>query len=278
MAGAVLLRKSDYEATTTRDTTPGQIPATLREVYELIYVVEGGADYWVEDQYFRLRAGDILLMPAGAMVSASLKQKGCPFWRYSIWMSRRYFTFLQLQDDDADFSFAKVQQQHTFLLHLPEEEREELETVFERIVLECQNNQLNAELSTKALIGVLIAQINRMVSQNDGYLQAGIAHRLTPILSYIHANCAQALTVESLAEQFDFSPSHLAHSFKKQTGTSLYHYIVKRRLQIGREAMMDGVPVKEAYQQCGFGDYAGFYRAFIKEYGLSPQQYKKKYR
>lgn len=42
------------------------------------------------------------------------------------------------------------------------------------------------------------------------------------------------------------------------------------------EVILDGVPVKDAFKRCGFGDYAGFYRAFVKEFGVSPQQYKKK--
>ncbi len=276
MANAMLLRGEDYDAGSAQDTMPGQIPVSLREVYELIYVVEGGADYWVEDQYYHLSSGDILLIPAGAMVGASLKQKGCPFSRHSIWMSRRYATFLELQDDHAAYAFTVAKQNNTFLLRLAEEERDELETRFEQVVLERRDNTLNAELSAKTSLNALLVYINRLIDKTNNALHGGTQHRLTPVLSYIHAHCTEALTVEALAQQFEFSASHLAHSFKKHTGTSLYHYIVKRRLQIGREAMMNGVPVKEAYQQCGFGDYAGFYRAFLKEYGLSPQQYKKK--
>ena len=142
---------------------------------------------------------------------------------------------------------------------------------------ESTDNRLNSELSTKAMLSALMVQVNRLVnSRGDQLLFAGDQNRLSPVLAYIHDNCTQPLTVEKLAEQFEYSPSHLAHSFKKQMGTSLYHYVLLRRLQIGREAMLEGIPVKEAYQKCGFGDYAGFYRAFIKEFGLSPQQYKKK--
>ncbi len=276
MANAMLLHLEDYAAGTARDTSPGQIPATLREVSELIYVAEGSADYWVEDQFYRLQVGDILLLPAGSMVGATLRPKGCPFWRHNLWMSRRYSTFLTLQDEQADYAFAFAKEQGRFLLRLPDEEREELETLFERIVLECQADAFNTELSAKALLSTLLVQINRLLAKDANCLLLGSAHRLTPVLSHIHAHCTDSLTVEALARQFNFSPSHLAHSFKKHTGTSLYHYIVQRRLEIGRQAMMDGVPVKEAYQLCGFGDYAGFYRAFLKEYGLSPQQYKKK--
>ncbi len=277
MAGAMLLRREDYEAGTSRDEAAGQIPSAMREVYEILCVTEGGADFWVEDQCYKLHAGDILLVPAGVMVGASLKQRGCPFQRHSIWMSRRFLTFLKLQDDAADFSFIQAAQQGRYLLRLPEELFEGLEGGFETVVAECQGDKLNGELSTKAMLSALIVQINRLVKAMGGeVLLPGAHNRLAPVLTHIHQNCTAALTVEGLAKQFGYSPSHLAHSFKKHMGTSLYHYILLRRLQIGREAMLNGVPVKEAYQRCGFGDYAGFYRAFTKEYGISPQQYKKK--
>ncbi|MDL2254146.1 AraC family transcriptional regulator [Ruminococcaceae bacterium OttesenSCG-928-I18] len=277
MAGAMLLRGEDYDAGTSRDEAAGQIPSAMREVYEIVCVTEGGADYWVEDQSYKLRAGDILLVPAGVMVGASLKQRGCPFERHGIWMSRRFLTFLKLQDDDADYAFTRSTGEGRYLLRLPADIFEGMEGGFETLVAECRSDKLNAELSTKAMLNALIVQINRVVKNLDEeVLLAGTQNRLAPVLTHIHSHCTESLTVEGLAKQFGYSSSHLAHSFKKQMGTSLYHYVLLRRLQIGREAMLNGVPVKEAYQKCGFGDYAGFYRAFTKEYGISPQQYKKK--
>ncbi|MGD9559513.1 MAG: helix-turn-helix domain-containing protein [Oscillospiraceae bacterium] len=277
MATAMLLRQRDYEGGTSRDENAGQIPAAAREVYEIMCVTEGGAEYWVEDQHYKLRAGDILLVPVGVMVSATLKQRGCPFARHGVWMSRRFMTFLKLQDDEADYCFARAAAEQRYVLRVPPAQFDGLKGAFETLAEECAGDRLNAELSTKAILSALMVQMNRIVQEQDeSVLLPGDTNRLAPVLSYIHANCTDALSVEGLANQFGYSASHLAHSFKKQTGTSLYHYVLLRRLQIGREAMLQGIPVKEAYQKCGFGDYAGFYRAFTKEFGLSPQQYKKR--
>lgn len=277
MAGAMLLRREDYEGGSTRDEAAGQIPSAARDVYEMMCVTDGWAEYWVEDQHYRLSAGDILLVPAGAMVGANLKQRGCPFGRHAIWMSRRFLTFLQLQDEEADYAFRQAEQEGRYLIRLPADQFEAMQGGFETMAAECGEDRLNSELSTKAMLSALMVQLNRLVrAKGDDVLIKGDDNRLAPVLSYIHENCTSALTVEGLASLFNYSPSHLAHSFKKQMGTSLYHYVLVRRLQIGRETMLNGVPVKEAYQRCGFGDYAGFYRAFTKEFGMSPQQYKKR--
>lgn len=277
MAGAMLLRREDYEGGRSRDEAAGQISSAMRDVFELMCVGEGHAEYWVEDQHYKLAAGDILIVPAGVMVGANLKQRGCPFDRHGIWLSRRFMTFLKLQDNEADYGFAQALAKGRYLLRLPRPLFEGIQGGFETMAAECGDERLNSELSTKAMLSALVVQLNRVIrAQGDEVLLAGDKNRLAPVLGYIHSHCTEPLMVDQLAEQFGYSPSHLAHSFKKQMGTSLYHYVLLRRLQIGREAMLNGVPVKEAYQKCGFGDYAGFYRAFTKEFGLSPQQYKKK--
>ncbi len=277
MATAMLVRGEDYEAGTTRDDAAGQIPSVAREVYEMICVTQGGAEYWIEDQYYKLLAGDILIVPVGVMVGATLKQRGCPFGRYGVWTSRRYMTFLKLQDDEADFAFRLAEMTGRYLLRLPKEIFENVSEQFAELAQECASEKINAELSTKAMLAMLCARINRTVQKlGEAVLLPGVDSRLSPVLTHIHQNCTGSLVVDELAEKFGYSSSHLAHSFKKQIGTSLYHYVLLRRLQIGREAMLNGVPVKEAYQNCGFGDYAGFYRAFVKEFGISPQQYKTK--
>lgn len=274
---ATLLCREDYESAATTYEAAGQIPSAAREVYELMCVTEGSAECWVEDQHYKLKPGDVLLISVGVMVSTTFKSRGCPFHHYRLWMSRRYMACLMQHDKDAGHCFDRAVGRKCYVLRLSPEQFGQVADFFAMLSEECLGDGFCAELSAKAALSALIVQLSRLVAgQGDKLLQAGEEHRLAPVLSHIHKNCTTQLSVEGLAEQFEYSPSHLAHSFKKQMGTSLYHYVLLRRLQIGREAMLAGTPVKEAYQRCGFGDYAGFYRAFTKEFGFSPQQYKKR--
>ena len=47
------------------------------------------------------------------------------------------------------------------------------------------------------------------------------------------------------------------------------------RLIAGKNSILDGVPVAKVWETCGFSDHAGFYRAFRKWYGVSPNHFKK---
>ena len=50
-------------------------------------------------------------------------------------------------------------------------------------------------------------------------------------------------------------------------------YIIKRRLSACCEAMLGGAGLAECCARCGFDNYSGFYRAFVREYGVSPSRY-----
>ena len=83
-------------------------------------------------------------------------------------------------------------------------------------------------------------------------------------------NLEKDLSLESIARQFYMSKSYLMHKFKEMTGYSAHKYIQQKRLIQAAELIRDGVPVVEAGQRCGYGDYSAFLRAFKKLYGVNP--------
>ena len=65
------------------------------------------------------------------------------------------------------------------------------------------------------------------------------------------------------------------HQFKKNTGYSIHQFIMQKRLIQANSYIKKGLPTMEVSQQCGFGDYSNFVKAFKKKYGLSPKKYYK---
>lgn len=61
--------------------------------------------------------------------------------------------------------------------------------------------------------------------------------------------------------------------FKQCTGLSAYQFTQLTRLRKADSLILSGMSLTQACQQCGFGDYSAFYRAFLQEYGVSPRIY-----
>ena len=81
------------------------------------------------------------------------------------------------------------------------------------------------------------------------------------------------LSLDDLANKFFISKYHLSREFQRLVGTSVHRYIVQKRLVMAKQMLSSGKPSSEVYQNCGFGDYSNFYRAFKAEYQISPKDY-----
>ena len=81
------------------------------------------------------------------------------------------------------------------------------------------------------------------------------------------------MSLEQLSKAFFVSKYHIAHVFKDNIGLSIHQYITKKRLNLCKEAISGHMSITQAYQMFGFGDHSSFYRAFKKEYGISPKDF-----
>ena len=93
------------------------------------------------------------------------------------------------------------------------------------------------------------------------------------VLGYINEHYNEPLSLDDLANKFFISKYHLAREFQRLVGTSVHRYIVQKRLVMAKQMLSTGRPSSEVYQNCGFGDYSNFYRAFKAEYHISPKEF-----
>lgn len=102
-----------------------------------------------------------------------------------------------------------------------------------------------------------------------------IAAIIQQSLDTIEANLSSALTPEQLSREAGFSLYHYCRVFKAAVGLSVMRYITRRRLLHGVYRMSLGQEMTEAALAFGFDSYAGFYKAFRREFGTSPTEHLK---
>ena len=95
------------------------------------------------------------------------------------------------------------------------------------------------------------------------------------LFRYIHLHLSEDLTLEQLEQEFFVSRYHICREFKKMTGQTIHAYIVKARLDLCCKYIEQGIPIREVYALGGFGGYNHFFRAFKKEYQMTPMEYYK---
>ena len=97
-------------------------------------------------------------------------------------------------------------------------------------------------------------------------------------ISYIKRNCAEKLSLNSLAREVYLSKSYLSSIFKKETGISLTAYITRVRVEKSKKLLLgDNGSLANISNQCGFKDQSYFTKVFKKETGVSPKRFRSDY-
>ena len=94
-------------------------------------------------------------------------------------------------------------------------------------------------------------------------------------LDYIEENLQTEISAAELAEAAGFSLFHYYRLFQQATGMPVMQYILRRRLLHGIYAMRQGGSKIDAALLYGFDTYAGFYKAFCREFGSTPSEFLK---
>ena len=99
--------------------------------------------------------------------------------------------------------------------------------------------------------------------------------RLQITLDHIEENLRTELKAEELAQLAGYSLFHYCRLFRSTTGMSVGHYILRRRLLHAGYAIAQGRSGIDTALDYGFDTYAGLYRAFVREFGCTPSEYRR---
>jgi AraC-like DNA-binding protein len=93
---------------------------------------------------------------------------------------------------------------------------------------------------------------------------------LTEVIDYINQNLTAIGSLSELQQRFFFSKSTLNRMFLEYTGSTVWEYVIIKRLHAARRMLIDGKSASAAARACGFGDYSAFYRQYRRVFGESP--------
>ena len=96
--------------------------------------------------------------------------------------------------------------------------------------------------------------------------------------SFIHEHFGSKIGLEDIADAGQVSKSTCIRLFHKYTGKSPIDFLNSYRLQMSAEKLVTtSEQITEIAYACGFGQPSYFNRLFLKEYNMTPNQYRKQH-
>jgi len=95
-------------------------------------------------------------------------------------------------------------------------------------------------------------------------------------IDYIQENLSQDISLDSMSQEFHFNSSYFSYLFKLKTGVNFSQYLIEMRLREAKKLLENTKKkVYEISKNVGYKDPKYFIRAFKKEFGLTPDEYRR---
>lgn len=133
----------------------------------------------------------------------------------------------------------------------------------------------NTALRSQGYLTLLLTDIFNLlpILPSGEHTDLGLEQQL---LLYIDSHFTENLNLELLSREFGVSPFRLSRIFSRRLYTSLPKYVNSRRLEYAADLLSDtSRTVTEIALDAGFGSSRTFFREFMKQYGVTPGEYRR---
>lgn len=97
---------------------------------------------------------------------------------------------------------------------------------------------------------------------------------LERIEDYVDAHLTEKLTLKVISVHVGVSISTVTQLFQKKAETTFHDFVTKRRMEMAKRLILDGVPLEQVGKDVGYRDHSTFYRAFRRYFDVSPREYR----
>ena len=241
---------------------------------EVYLFCEGEVDMEIEGRRRALQSGDVLVLPPGTAHRAVVRSGEAPYRRFVFWLSEDFCRVLRAESPDYLLLFDRAREGREYVHPMGPLEYNSLRSKLFALLEELHTDRFGRDARIGLCVRDLLLTLSRIVFQRrKTRAKGGTVSSFQAITDFIADHLDADLSLDALERELYLNKYHIAHLIRENTGLSLHQYITKKRLAACCEAMQGGESITECCARTGFLNYSGFYRAFLKEYGLSPSAY-----
>ena len=268
------MRSTTFEIFRYKDAYLKEVALHHHDFYEVYFFLSGNVQYNIESRSYLLTPGDVLLISPMELHQPMFGAEQRDYERIVLWIDKQFLEGFSLPGQSFTACFDTTVPNHTNLLRPEGVQRQFLTFLLEQLMAEAVSEEPYHETAALSYLCQVLISLNRLALQRRTEDPVAVPDSTVySVLFYINEHYSENLTLDELANTFFISKYHLSREFQRLVGTSVHRYIVQKRLVMAKQMLSEGKPPSEVFQNCGFGDYSNFYRAFKTEYRISPKEY-----
>lgn len=274
------MHNKEFEVFHYREPKPQAVEVHDHDFYEVYFLLNGDVSYWVEGKVYSLEPGDFLLINPSTLHRPIISEESSVYERIVLWINKEYLENFKENDLSLNQCFESVNDNTNNLIRVSSPQNQaELTSLLAALVRENYSDEFYNNFCAKSIFMQFMIKLNRILLKKEASSKTAFElsqnDLVSNVLDYISDHYNEELSLQMLASKYYVSKYHLSHEFTKKVGSSVYRYIMLKRLTAARQMLFEHITPGEVCFKCGFKDYTSFFRAFKAEYGISPKDINK---
>lgn len=256
-----------------------ELPDHFHEWYEIIFVHSGNGSIFIDQTFYDLHEGDIIIIPTNT-IHRVIPEKSNLILSTAIFFSP---AFIQRTDIGNSFIylnfFIEVKKTKNYKHTLLPKYLIKLEEYIDQLMIENQSQHEDRENALLLWLHLTLLTIHRNFRQKKP--SPNIQHRHGPdwlrkVLTLINQHIADDLNLQYIAKKVSVSEAHLSRAFKQLVGMTVVNYIMVKRIHLAKDCLTNSnLKISSIAEQCGFHSMPHFYRTFKKITSMTPTEFRK---
>ena len=235
------------------------------DFYEILYIKKGNFTFKADDKIYSVKPGDMVLVtPSTLHVLEQVPNSECE--RVVINVTEKYIDKLSTSNTDLKKVFKYIEETKNYLISFQNETQKKVENYLDILCSTLFSDKYGEDLLFKIKFTQLMLLINSNFDSNEDADISSENETVAKAIEFINKNIDNSFTIDDIADYANVSPSTISHTFKSQTGISIYKFVTKKRMILAKSLIKKNISFNQIYTMCGFNDYTSFFRAFKKEW------------
>lgn len=137
---------------------------------------------------------------------------------------------------------------------------------------------LQEQTTYSSCIELLKRFTEEFISAIEKKKATGVRKEILQIKNYVEQHYSEEIDLNAISELLNMCPSHISNLFKKETGINFSSYLTEVRMESAKHLLQNSdTLIYEIAEATGYSNSGYFGKVFKKYFGITPEEYKKKY-